>query len=98
MSSVRTSNYRRTAADHFEPEESLDPLAQKKLRGQLEQIDYTAFAANREVIGRILGHTDAIKFQQLGTAAAMARAKWAAEAMRRMVERGYLTYQPAIPK
>jgi hypothetical protein len=41
------SSYRRTTSDHFEPEQNLDPQAQRKLRGQLEQIDYIAFASNR---------------------------------------------------
>ena len=128
MSSVRTNSYRRTGQDHFEPQESSDPADQRKLRGHLEQIDYTAFAANREVIGQVLGQTDPSNFQRLGAAAAMARARWIAEAislseashalspdgaerlarlraayeelaeayegMRRMVERGYLTYRP----
>ncbi len=82
MSSVRTSSYRRVAADHFEPSDALDPIAAKRLRGQLEQIDYSAFAANREVIGKILDDVDVTKFQRLGAAAAMARARWVAEAMR----------------
>jgi hypothetical protein len=128
VSSVRTNSYRRMALDHFEPEDS-DPAEQRKLRGHLEQIDYTAFAANREVIGQVLGHADPGAFQRLGAAAAVARARWIAEAvslseaspsvnadgaarlaqlrsayeelseayegMRRMVERGYLSYQPA---
>lgn len=113
--------------DHFEPETAQDPQAQRKLRGQLEQIDFTAFASNREVIGRSLGHADAAKFQHIAVAAACARAQWVSEAlsaseasavltheqvarlthlrasyeeltevyeaMRRMVERGYLTYR-----
>ncbi len=132
MSSVRTNSYRRTSQDHFEPQENSDPADQRRLRGHLEQIDYTAFAANREVIGQILGLTDPGKFQRLGAAAAVARARWIAEAvslseashalsadsveklarmraayeelaeayegMRRMVERGYLSYQPAASR
>ena len=127
MSTTRATQYRRTAADHFEPDTDQDPQAQRKLRGQLEQIDYTAFAANREVIGRTLGHADVAKFQHMAVAAACARAQWvsealtaseasatltrdqvarlshlraayeelteAYEAMRRMVERGYLNYR-----
>ncbi|HEX5377915.1 MAG TPA: hypothetical protein VFW47_05045, partial [Phenylobacterium sp.] len=103
-----------------------DPAAQRRLRGQLEQIDWTAFASNREVIGAVLGKADAQKFQRLAVAAAHARAMWVKEAlnmtetssgleprqaaklaelranyeeltevyeaMRRMVERGYLGY------
>ncbi len=129
MSTTRTNQYRRTATDHFEPEVAQDPQAQRRLRGQLEQIDYTAFASNREIIGRTLGHADAAKFQHLAVAAACARAQWVSEAlsaseksatlsheqvarlahlrstfeeltevyeaMRRMVERGYLAYKPA---
>jgi hypothetical protein len=116
----------RRSNEHFEPEAASDPHAQRKLRGQLEQIDYTAYASNREVIGAGLGSTDAQKFQRLGVAAAMARTRWVAaalaateaahpptpdqieklaqlrrvyeeltevyDAMRRMVERGYLNY------
>jgi len=126
--STRASSFKRYAQDHFEPQDDTDPAAQRKLRGQLEQIDYTAFASNREVIGATLGHADAAKFQRLAVAAAHARALWVAEAlamtetsvgleprqaqrladlranyeelteayeaMRRMVERGYLTYRP----
>jgi hypothetical protein len=125
MSISRTSSVRR-AQDHFEPDADSDPQAQRRLRGQLESIDYTAYLANREVIGHVVGPTDAQKFQHLGVAAAQARARWVAaalrataegqppsteqveklaqmrlvyeeltevyEAMRRMVERGYLTY------
>lgn len=123
MSSTMTSSSRRRGQDHFEPD-NLDPHEQRRLRGQLEQIDYTAFAANKALIGQILGSTDAARFQRLAVAAAQARAQWVAqalalseiphaltaeqtagltqkrtayeelteayEAMRRMVERGYL--------
>ena len=129
MSSTRTNQFRRSALDHFEPEVAQDPQAQRRLRGQLEQIDYTAFASNREVIGRTLNTTDAAQFQRLAVAAACARAQWVSEAlaateasavltpeqvtrlahlrasfeeltevyeaMRRMVERGYLGYRAA---
>jgi hypothetical protein len=124
--SMRTTNLRRTLPDHFEPDDASDPKAQRQLRGQLEQIDYTAYAANKEVMNAVLGRADAKKFQRLGLAAAQARAKWTAtalaatedgrlpgpaqideiarlrtayeelteayDALRRMVERGYLTY------
>ena len=130
MSSVRSSSFRRVSLDHFEPEDDSDPTAQRKLRGQLEQIDYTVFAANKEMIGRVLSHADAQIFQRLGVAAANARAQWVAaalavtetghsltpsqveklgqmrcayeelaeayEAMRRMVERGYLPYRTPV--
>ena len=117
---------RKTVGDHFEPDEGSDPKAQRQLRGHLEQIDYTAYAANRQVMSAALGHVDAPKFQRLGLATAYARARWVAtalavtesgrpptkedvenlstlrrayeeltevyDAMRRMVERGYLPY------
>ena len=125
MSVTRTSNVRRTS-DHFEPEAALDPQAQRRLRGHIEQIDYTAYASNREVIGQVLGQADLAKFQKLAVAAALARSQWIAaavamtenptplspeqaakltglrtayeelteayEGMRRMVERGYLSF------
>jgi hypothetical protein len=124
--SMRMTNLRRSLPDHFEPDDALDPKAQRQLRGHLEQIDYTAFAANREVLNAVLGRADAGKFQRLALATAQARAKWAAtalaatdegrppsaaqvdeiarlrmayeelaevyDALRRMVERGYLAY------
>lgn len=126
--SSRASSYRRHATDHFEPQDDTDPAAQRRMRGQLEHIDFTAFASNREVIGAALGHADASKFQRLAVVAAHARAIWVAEALamtespggleprqaqrladlrtnyeelteayealRRMVERGYLAYRP----
>ena len=124
MSSSVTPSFRRSH-DHFEPQDT-DPQTQRRLRGQLEQIDYTAFASNTAVIAQVVGKSDSGKFQRLAVAAAMARARWVAEAvamteggaaitpeqtarlatlraayeelaevyeaMRRMVERGYLTY------
>ena len=80
MSSIRTSTVRRVATDHFEPE-STDPQAQRRLRGQLEHIDYTAFASNREVLARIVGQVDAATFQRMAVTAAMARAHWVKEAL-----------------
>mgnify|MGYP001601877009 CR=1 FL=1 len=125
MSSVMSS-YRRGSSEHFEPEDNLDPHAQRQLRGKLEQIDYTAYVSNREVIGHVLGKAEAKTFQRLGVAAAQARSQWVAtavaatesgqaltpmqidrlsqlrrayeelaevyDAMRRLVERGYLAY------
>ena len=125
MSSIVT-NSRRAATDHFEPEAHMDPQEQRRLRGHLEQIDYAAFAANREILGKALGQADLEKFQRLAVAAAHARCQWVAaaialaesghapsaaqiahvtfkrqafeeltevyEALRRMVERGYVTY------
>ena len=80
MSTIRTSTVRRAATDHFEPE-AADPQVQRRLRGQLEQIDYTAFASNREVLARIVGQVDAATFQRVAVAAAMARAHWVKEAL-----------------
>lgn len=128
MSMIRTSSSRR-GADHFEPEIG-DPLVQKRLRGYLEQIDYTGYAANVSVMPAVVGEADAGRFQRLAVVAAQARANWVAEALalsetaggvlspaqaaklaalrstyeelseaydglRRMVERGYVTYRPA---
>ena len=128
MSVTRSFSATKYAPDHFEPEIDADPQAQRRLRGQLEQIDYTAYISNREVIGQVIGRADAAQFQKLAVAAATARARWVAEAMtmadsgaagpaqivklaemraayqelaeayealRRMIERGYLTYRPA---
>ena len=117
---------RRIVGDHFEPEEANDPKAQRQLRGNLEQIDYAAYAANRTVMGAALAAVDAKRFESLAQATAEARARWVAtgvavtdagrapapeqilelarlrsayeelaqvyDAMRRLVERGYITY------
>jgi len=128
MSVIRTSNTRRLG-DHFEPEIA-DPMVQKRLRGHLEQIDYTAYAANVAAVPAVVGEADPARFQRLAVAAAQARALWVAEALtisetvggalsatqtaklmglrtayeelseayeglRRMVERGYVTFRPA---
>jgi hypothetical protein len=126
MTFTMTSSVRKTH-DHFEPEANLDPQEQRALRAHLEQIDYAAFAANREVLAKVIGHADLTRFQRLAVAAAQARARWvsasialtekaespaphdvaqlatlraayeeltkAYEALRRMVERGYLPYR-----
>jgi hypothetical protein len=128
MSAIVSNSIRNRGMDHFEPEAALDPQQQRKMRGHLEQIDYTAYAANLEIVGKTLGGVDLGKFQRVAIAAAHARAKWVAaamamteqtptlspdqvaqlalcrkayeelteayETMRRMVERGYLAYQP----
>ncbi|UAL12126.1 hypothetical protein [Caulobacter segnis] len=75
---IMTSSTRRVG-DHFEPSD-VDPQVQRRLRGYLEQIDYTAFASNRAVLGATVAHVDAERFQRLAVAAATARAKWVAEA------------------
>jgi hypothetical protein len=129
MTAIRTFTGTKYAPDHFEPEADADPQAQRRIRGQLEQIDYTAFISNREVIGAVIGAIDVAQVQRLAVAAATARARWVAEAvaladagpaastaqiakladmraayhelteayeaMRRMIERGYLGYRPA---
>ena len=80
MSTIQTSTYRRQR-DHFEPQD-IDPQEQRRLRGLLEQIDYSAFVANREVIGATLKGLDAGVFQRMAVQTATARAKWVAEALR----------------
>ena len=69
MSVTRISTVR-PAHNNFEPEVNEDPHAQRRVRGQLEQIDYTAFAANRAAISLIIsgGHVSAAKFQRLAVA------------------------------
>lgn len=75
MSFTMTSTVRKVS-DHFEPEAALDPQQQRALRGHLEQIDFAAFAANREIIAKTLGHADLEQFQRMAVAAAHARARW----------------------
>lgn len=117
---------RRIVGDHFEPDDVNDPKAQRQLRGNLEQIDYAAYAANRAIMGAALAAVDAKRFEILAQATAEARARWVAtgiaftdagrapaaeqvqelarlrsayeelaqvyDAMRRLVERGYIAY------
>ncbi len=126
MSMGKLSGHRRSVGDHFEPDEAIDPKAQRQLRGQLEQIDYAAYDANRKVLAATLVDVDVQKFQRLALATAQCRARWVAaalaategsqiptpeqieklarlrtayeeltevyDAMRRMVERGYVAY------
>lgn len=80
MSTIQTNSYRRQR-DHFEPQDT-DPQEQRRLRGLLEQIDYSAFVANREVIGQMLPTLDPSVFQRLAVLTATARGKWVAEALR----------------
>ena len=75
---IMTSSTRRVG-DHFEPSDA-DPQVQRRLRGYLEQIDYTAFASNRAVLAATVAHADAERFQRLAVVAATARAQWVAEA------------------
>ena len=126
--SIRATRGPAHASDHFEPENS-DPQAQRRVRGQLERIDYLAFACNREVLAATLKGVTAENFQRLALATASARARWTAkaleasnggrptpaqiaelvdlrtayeelseayEALRRMVERGYITYPDPV--
>jgi len=122
----RVTHSRRTSSDHFEPDDNVDAKTKRQLHGHLEQIDYTAYAANRRVLSGTLAHVDAEKLQRLASAAALARTRWVVagmsladvdafptpqqiktlselreaygeltevyEGLRRMVERGYLTY------
>ena len=76
--STTLSSFRRSVQDHFEPESDLDPHAQRRLRGHLEQIDYTTYASNKGVISAKLGRVDAESFQRLAVATAEARARWVA--------------------
>jgi hypothetical protein len=81
MSSIRTISARRLALDHFEPDLSDDPQAQKRLRAALEQIDYTGFASNREIVGAAVGVVNAQKIQRLAVCVAVARAAWVKESL-----------------
>jgi len=80
MATMMTSTVRRYS-DHFEPQD-IDPQEQRRLRGLLEQIDYAAYVANKEVIAQTLGGLDAASLQKLAVMTASARARWAAEALR----------------
>lgn len=80
MSTMQTGSYRRQR-DHFEPQDT-DPQEQRRLRGLLEQIDYSAFVANREVIGQMVPGLDAAAFQRLAVLTATARGKWVSEGLR----------------
>jgi len=54
----------------------MDPAAQKRLRGRLEKLDYTAYASNCAVVGQTLGPVGEESIQRLAVAAATARADW----------------------
>ncbi len=85
---IVSSVTRTRGQDHFEPEAVLDPAEQRALRGHLEQIDYTVYAANKEVVARTLHAADPDKFQKLAIACAEARAHWIAAALQ-MSEHGH---------
>jgi hypothetical protein len=72
----RVVGTRRAPSDHFEPDEDSDPKAQRLLRGALEQIDVTAYAANKKLLGSALAGVDIEAFQRMAQATAMARARW----------------------
>ena len=80
MSTIK-SNVRRTTGDHFEPDDANDPKVQRQLRGHLEQIAYTAYAANRTVLGATLTGVGLQKFERVALATAQARARWVATGM-----------------
>lgn len=68
----------RHASDHFEPDDNVDPKLQRQLRGHLEQIDYTAYSANRKVLTATLASVDTAQLQSLASATALARTRWVA--------------------
>src|SRR3954452_8945749 len=76
----KVSGMWRGAVDHFEPDEDVDGAVQRQLRGHLEQIDYTAYAANRKALAA-LGKADSDKFERLARSAALARTRWMATAL-----------------
>ena len=129
---TRVSSFKRHTTDHFEPQADKDPNQQRRLRGQLEQIDYTAYAANKKILGGAIGRVEIQQFEKLALAASVARTQWVAaalaaadkghalsrdqiehlahlrtayeelsqvyDAMRRMVERGYVGHSgPQTP-
>ena len=77
--SIMTSSTRR-AGDHFEPTDT-DPQVQRRMRGYLEQIDYTAFASNKAVLSVTVPRVEGEQFQRLAVAASTARARWVTEAV-----------------
>ena len=76
------AGHRRIESDHFHPEEVEDPSAQRRRRGWLEQIDYTAFACSKEMVAHTIGRAGPAAFQGLALACAQARAAWVCEAFR----------------
>ena len=79
---VMQAGFKRVGDDHFHPAQDSDPAAQRRLRGQLEQIDYTAFACSKEVASRAIGAITREQFQAMALAAAQARAAWVAEGLK----------------
>src|SRR5262245_25519180 len=72
---------RRAPSDHFEPDEDIDPKAQRHLRAHLEQIDYAAYAANKKLLTGAMGAIEAERIQKLASAAALARTRWVVAAL-----------------
>lgn len=72
---------RRASSDHFEPDDDVDPKAQRQLRGHLEQIDYAAYAANKKLLSGAIGAIEGERVQKLATAAALARTRWVVAAL-----------------
>lgn len=89
MSTMQAGSYRRQR-DHFEPQD-IDPQEQRRLRGLLEQIDYSAFIANREVLGQMVPALDPATFQRLAVMTATARGKWVSEGLRQSESGGPAT-------
>lgn len=81
MSLAASYSISRSGSDHFEPSEINDPKSQRQLHAKLEQIDYTAYAANRKEVADNLGGIDIEIFEKLAAAAARARCQWIAEAI-----------------
>jgi hypothetical protein len=65
----------------FIPPELMDPHAQMKLKAVLEQIDYAAFASNREILGKAFHDIDQKTIQRFAISAANARTRYIKHAL-----------------
>lgn len=92
------AGHRRIDGDHFHPEEAEDPSVQRRRRGWLEQIDYTAFACSKEMVAHTLGRAGPAAFQGLALACAQARAAWVAEAFQVTARVGGAAEPAAVAK
>ena len=81
MAMTKNSLPWRIATDHFEPSDSGDPKAQRQVHGKLEQIDYTAYEANRKAAAISLGNVNLGTFEKLAADTARARCEWMAAAV-----------------
>jgi hypothetical protein len=90
MAKSTTSSYRQVS-DHFEPDLVDDPAEQRKMRGYLEQIDYTVSAANKAVINKLIHHVTTEQVQNLALSAAKARTDWVNAAMSMTASKTTLT-------